>query len=205
MQQSPSWEANRVSASKEIPRILWNPIVHYRIRKCPPPVPILSQIYPFHTPTSYFLKIRLNILPFTPGSSIWSLYLRFPHQNPLYVSLLTHTCYVLAHLILDFSARAILDKEYRSLSSSLHSFVQAQVTSSLLSGIYSVLWENISYLGSEILLLWNCAAYIDSDRRFGTPYRSTFFWIAWPLNMGCDWMSRNVVWQHPRRSKISFT
>ena len=50
MEQSPSWEANRFSASREIPRILWNLKDHYRIHKCLPPAPILSQLDSVHTP-----------------------------------------------------------------------------------------------------------------------------------------------------------
>jgi len=50
MEQSPSWEANWFGASKEIPRILWNLKVHYRIHKSPSTVPNLSQPEPVHTP-----------------------------------------------------------------------------------------------------------------------------------------------------------
>ena len=53
------------------------------------------QLDPVHTPTSYFLKTHLNIiLPSTPGFPKWSLFLSFPHQNPVYASPLPHTHYM---------------------------------------------------------------------------------------------------------------
>jgi hypothetical protein len=52
-------EANRFSASQELPRILWNRKVHYRIHKWPPPDHILSQLDPVNTSTSYFWRAIL--------------------------------------------------------------------------------------------------------------------------------------------------
>jgi hypothetical protein len=54
MEQRPSWEAKRSSASQEIPRILQNPKVHHCIYKHSPPVLILSNSY---------YKGKCNVVP----------------------------------------------------------------------------------------------------------------------------------------------
>jgi len=93
MEQSPSSEPNQFSASQEIPCNLWNPKVHYHIHKTPPPVPIPSPINPFHALASHFLNIHLHVtLPSMPGSSKWSLSLRFPTKT-LYTPL-PSMCYM---------------------------------------------------------------------------------------------------------------
>jgi len=58
MVQSPSWAADWLAASQEIPRISRNPKVHYRTHKRTPPDPILGQPNPVQMPTSHLLEIH---------------------------------------------------------------------------------------------------------------------------------------------------
>jgi hypothetical protein len=54
---SPSWEANSFSASQKIPRILWNPKVHYRIHNSP-----LLVSFPIHINPVYAVHFNIILL-----------------------------------------------------------------------------------------------------------------------------------------------
>ena len=81
------------SVTQEIPHILWNPKVHYRIYKGPPTVPVLS--YPVCNFPFQFLKIHFNInLPSMLRYSKCSVSINSPHQNLVCTSYLPHKCHM---------------------------------------------------------------------------------------------------------------
>jgi hypothetical protein len=62
MKKSPSWEATSHSPSQEIPHLLWNPKIRYRVHKNPSAIPIMSQINPVHTFPNIYSSIIFTYL-----------------------------------------------------------------------------------------------------------------------------------------------
>ena len=122
MERSPSWEANWSAASQEIPHILWNPKVHFRIHKCPPPAPLLSQLQPVQLPHPsswrsililfFYLRLGLPSDPIPSGFPTLILYTPLPHKRYM-----THP-----FRSSQFNPPNNIGEQYRSLSSSLCSF-----------------------------------------------------------------------------------
>ena len=116
MERSPFGEANRPLASREIPRILLNPQVHYRFQKLPPPVRILSHINSIYASPFHFLKIHFNIIfPVTPVLPNGLSSSHLPSKT-LYSSLSICATGPTHPIILDLITQIIFSEEYRSQS-----------------------------------------------------------------------------------------
>jgi hypothetical protein len=89
MEQSPSWKPHSSSAGKRISYAAWKSQVHCRFHKNPLFVRILSQINPLHALASYFFKLGFRILLPTTKS-----FFKFFHQNPMCISIFSHTCHM---------------------------------------------------------------------------------------------------------------
>jgi hypothetical protein len=101
MELSPSWEAANCAATQELPSILWNPKVYYRVNKSIQLDPILSQINPIRTIPSYLSKIHFNIVnPPTSWSFQWSSSFCLSHQYIICIPFRPIRATCPAHLIL---------------------------------------------------------------------------------------------------------
>jgi hypothetical protein len=108
VEQRPSSKADSFLTSREIPRILWNPKVHYRVQNSLPFLPILSHIDPVRfvslNPISWLYSV---VLFFHPRLVLPSILLPFSSNSCLglpsglqpsgllartYIMPLCHTC-----------------------------------------------------------------------------------------------------------------
>jgi hypothetical protein len=102
MKQSPSREANSRLPSQEIPRVLQNLQVHYRVHKNSVVASVVSQMNPAHTFTSYFFNIHFtNILTSKPRSSNLSFVLTniVNNRTVLYHKHIYHFNMILIHYL----------------------------------------------------------------------------------------------------------
>jgi len=176
---------------------------------CPYPEPDRSSLCP---PQSHFLNIYLNIiLPSTAGSSKYSHSLRFPHQNPKPLLFPIHATCPTHLILLNLITWITFIEEYRSLRSSLCSFLHSPVTSSLLGSniLLNTLFSNTLSLnfslnvGDQVshpcktsgkiivlyilifILLANCKTKGSAPKVAGIP------WLESPLNF---FLNRILIW-----------
>jgi len=90
MDNSPSWEAKSSSYNQEIPGILWNLKVHYRIHGSLTPVLTPSHVNPVHAPPPqyYFSNSHVDII--LPNTAV------FPRiSSPKHSAHLSYLCFLI--------------------------------------------------------------------------------------------------------------
>ena len=131
MKQRSSSKDKRFSASQEMARILWNPKVHYSVCKSMPPVPIwakTTQSMP-PNPTSWASILVSSHLSLGFLSGLFPIGFSTKTQHASFLAPVSATCP--AHLTLFHLITQITGEAWRSISSSLCSFLHSNVTSSL--------------------------------------------------------------------------
>jgi hypothetical protein len=134
MEHSHSLEGSQsLHLFKKFPAFLRNPKFLYSTYKCPPPVPIVSKLYPLYTtpcfsPNSIIIlssHLRLCLISGLFPTGSFTNYLCTPLSYRRSTTLPNHL------IILYFITRTILGKEYSSFSSSVCNFLHSAITSTI--------------------------------------------------------------------------